>query len=226
MSTLRPWREACREAIQTVSAPDALQFWGVGHEVDGHTEAIFDYRFEHTLAVVRIARWLATSLEADLEVVECAAWLHDVRKFLRDAKGKDLHGQAASEAVEEILQDTDFPREKIPAVRHAIEHHVGLRLGKRLKPLETACLWDADKLSKLGAASLVHFTAISGAFQPVTTEGILARGESWLELARDIVRSMNTKPAKKEAKRRLAFLVGHYEQLRREWSDPMRPCRT
>jgi len=83
-----------------------------------------------------------------------------------------------------ILEGTDFPPGKIPAVRHAIEHHVGLRLTRRLEPVETACLWDADKLSKLGAASLVHYNCIAAGFRPADTAGILERGLLWLELAR------------------------------------------
>jgi len=172
---------------------------------------------------VKIARWLAPLCGADPEIVECAAWLHDCRKILNDPRAKDHHAQEASEAVEEILEGTDFPPGKVPAVRHAIEHHVGLKLTRKLEPVETACLWDSDKLSKLGAASLVHFNCIAGAFRPVETADILARGLHWLVLARGIADSMNTVAGREEALRRLAFLEAYYEQLRREWSDPMEP---
>ncbi len=221
MTAAAPWRAACEEALRSFSDADALRFWGTGHEVDGHRRPVFNYRLEHTLAVVKLARWLAPATGADLDVVECAAWLHDVAKRLKDPGSKDTHAQDASARVEDILAGTDFPMEKVPAVRQAIERHVGLRLAKRLEPLETACLWDCDKLSKIGAASLVHFTGISGAFQPVTTEDILRRGEAWLPLARGIVDSFNTDPAREEGRRRLAFLEAHYAQLRREWSDPL-----
>jgi uncharacterized protein len=184
---------------------------------------VFDYRFEHTLAVVKLARWLSPLAGADPEIVECAAWLHDCRKRLRDAKGKDHHAQDASAVVESILAGTDFPPAKIPAVRHAIDHHVGLRLEHRLEPVEAACLWDADKLSKIGAASLVHFTCIAGAFEPVRTADILRRGGQWLERARIIAASMNTPMARQEADRRVVFLAAHYQQLQREWADPMEP---
>lgn len=220
--TSRPWRAACEEALRTFSEADALRFWRVGHEVDGTSRPIFNYRFEHTLSVVLLARWLAPATGADPEVVECAAWLHDGAKRLNAHGTRDTHAQDASAQVEGILAGTDFPPAKIPAVRHAIEHHVGLRLAKHLEPLETACLWDCDKLSKIGAASLVHFACISGAFQPVTTAEILARGEAWLTLARGIVDSFNTEPARDEGRRRLAFLEAHYAQLRREGSDPAR----
>lgn len=218
---LKPWREACDAALRERSRADALRFWGHAHEGPAGPEPVFDYRYEHTLAVVRLARWLCPRVGADLEVVECAAWTHDLCKRLGDPSGKDTHARDAAEALAGLLEGTDFPQPKQDAVRHAILHHVGLRLSHRLEPLETACLWDADKLSKLGAASLVHFACISGAFQPVDTEGILARGERWIGLAEGIAASMNTPPAQEEARRRLAFLKQHYGQLRREWSNPM-----
>jgi hypothetical protein len=57
----------------------------------------------------------------------------------------------------------------------------------------------------------------------VDTAGILQRGRAWLEHARTIAASMNTKPGRKEAERRVAFITAHYQQLRREWADPMEP---
>ena len=217
----KPWREACEAALRAHSKPDAIRFWRVSHESDGTSQPIFDYRLEHTLAAVKIARWLASRVGADIDIVECAAWLHDCTKRYKESKFHDTHAQEASEQVPRILDGTDFPVAKIPAVRHAIEHHVGLRLKKKLEPIETACLWDADKLSKLGAASLIHYGCISGAFQAIDTTTILERGELWLKLAKDIVASMNTDIARKEAELRLDFLTRHYRQLRREWSEPM-----
>ena len=215
-----PWRTACEQALRRFSDADAIRFWGIGHEVDGTYQPIFNYRFEHSYAAVLLARWLAPATGADLDVVECAAWLHDVAKRLKDPQTKDTHAQDASAQVAAILAGTDFPPGKIPAVCHAIECHVGLKLAKQLEPLEAACLWDCDKLSKIGAASLIHFSCISGAFQPITTAEILSRGEAWLPIARTIAGSFNTEPAKQEGLRRVAFLESHYAQLRREWSDP------
>jgi len=115
------------------------------------------------------------------------------------------------------LEGTDFPRKKIEALRHAILHHVGLSLSEPLEPLETACLWDIDKLSKLGVASLVHFIGIAPGFAPVTTSHILEMGEKWLGLAKGIVESMNTTPAKTEAAKRYDFLLDYYKRLGTEW---------
>ena len=218
---MRPWREACETALREFSDADSIRFWGRAHETPEGPAPIFNYRFEHSLAVVKLARWLCPQVGADLGIVECACWLHDCVKRLKDPESKDTHAQDASAEVPRILSGTDFPPQKIPAVQHAIERHVGLKLAKKLEPLETACLWDCDKLSKIGAASLIHFGCISGAFQPITTEAILKSGEDWLDLAEGIVRCFNTPPAQEEGRRRLAFLKAHYAQLRREWDGPM-----
>ena len=221
---MTPWREACERAVRDFSDADAIRFWGKAHETPDGEKPIFNYRYEHTLAVVKTARWLCPLVGADLDIVEAACWLHDCVKRLKDPSSKDTHAADASAKVPEILAGTDFPSEKIPAVQHAIERHVGLKLAKKLEPLETACLWDCDKLSKIGAASLIHFGCISGAFQPIDTATILERGEAWIPLAEGIVASFNTGPAIAEGHRRLAFLKRHYAQLRREWNDPMLPA--
>ena len=218
--TLIPWQSACEQALHDFTRQDALRFWGWGHDVNGHKIPAFDYRFEHTLAVVKLGAWLAPLVNADGDVLICAAWLHDCRKRLGNSgQGKpDDHASAAAEALDGILEGTDFPPHKIPAVRHAILHHVGLRLSEPLEPLETACLWDIDKLSKIGAASLIHFMGITPAFQPATTLEVLEKGEKWLDLAQGIAASMNTAPAKTEARKRFEFLQIYYKQLRLELS--------
>lgn len=218
------WRTVCEAAQMAQTKADAIQFWGTSYMDDsGIAHPIFNYRFEHTLATVKIARWLASMTGADAEITECAAWLHDCRKFLSCPNSSDTHAQDASAAVESILEMSDFPNIKIPAVRHAIENHVGFKLTKKLKPLETACLWDADKLSKIGAAGLVHYVSIAGIFEKYTdTNNILRHGEKWLQRAQVIAKSMNTDVAKQEAQKRLEFITGYYKQLANEWSEPMR----
>jgi uncharacterized protein len=92
-----------------------------------------------------------------------------------------------------------------------------LFLDRVLEPLESAVLWDADKLSKIGALSVAHFLATSPAREPgMSSEAISARGREWLALAERITSSMNTNPGKELARGRLEFLRTFYDQLRRE----------
>jgi len=216
-STPLSWQTACEKALREFTRQDALRFWGWGHDVDGTNIPAFDYRFEHTLAVVKLGEWLGPLVGADHDILICAAWLHDCKKRLGQA-GTDNHALEAANALDEILEGTNFSPHKIEATRHAILHHAGLSLTEPLTPLETACLWDIDKLSKLGAASLVHFMCINPAFQPTTTSESLEKGEKWLELVPDIVAGMNTAPAKLEARERFEFLRQYYIRLKNEWT--------
>lgn len=213
------WQAACEKELSDFTRQDALRFWGAWHVEGGQKAPPFDYRFEHTLAVVALGRWLGPQVGADMDVLLCAAWLHDCRKRLgsnRENKEKDTHALDAAEAAAGILKGTDFPPHKIPAVRQAILRHVGLSLDEPLSPLEAACLWDADKLSKLGATSLVHFLCISPGFQQATTSKTLKMGEEWLITAQRMASSMNTAPARAEAEARLEFLQSFYRRLRDE----------
>ena len=222
--TKADWRTVCEAAQKTHTEADLILLWSASHTNNcGTVRNFFNYRFEHTLATVKIIRWLAALTGADSDITECAAWLHDCRKFLSRPESSDTHAMDASAAVESILKKSNFPSAKIPAVKHAIEHHVGFKLTKKLEPLETACLWDADKLSKIGAAGLIHYIGNAGIFEKfVDTANTLKHGELWLERAKTIAASMNTDVAKQEAQLRLSFITNYYKQLAKEWADPMK----
>ena len=164
----------------------------------------FSYRWEHVQEVVRLACWLAEQLAADSEVVEAAAWLHDV------CKGQPKHALAGAAEAEHFLPTTDFPAAKIPAVLAAIREHEGLYRkvnASPLEPLETAILWDADKLSKLGVQALAF--SLSTVYHAGLT--LRQRRENMLDFLENslsrTVESMNTKPARRAAKQRYKNMV-------------------
>lgn len=174
-------------------------------------DSTFNYRWEHVQAVVVTAVKLATLTNADVEVVEAAAWLHDIRK---DAG--EQHPQAGGNYARKFLPKTDFPSEKIEAVAKAIEDHMGLWREKRLKNLESQILWDADKLTKIGTLAIFHWTGNwMSKSKELTTGEILANGRSadWLHKT---VKSMHTKPARKAAKKRVKTFYKIWEQLEAE----------
>lgn len=179
-------------------------------------EPPFNYRLEHLKAVVCIAEGLASKLGADLEVVRAAAWLHDLAKEAVAEMVEDDHGVKGAEEARKILRRTDFPKEKIDAVCRAIAEHVGLYREDPLEPLEAAILWDADKLAKLGAISLVHFLCLSPSLGQVTTDSLLAEGRRWLGLQAKMVESMNTPLGKEMGRKRYEVVRGFYEQLESE----------
>jgi uncharacterized protein len=188
---LTSWREAVSAAAHKAAMVEDRQRWG-----DARTP--FDYRWEHVRAAVRLAVRLAECTGADAEICEAAAWLHDVAK----PHSKD-HGRDGAVKASEILAGTDFPPHKIGAVVDAIAKHVGLETSAQIEPLEAAVLWDADKLSKLGATIVLHGTGYLLAEGRSTTEALIAElcDEEWGE---DIMRSLNTAPARVAGRERLA----------------------
>ena len=104
------WLEICKQVAQERAHLEAVQGWHVASD----QPLFFEYRWEHVQAVVGLAIHLAEQLDADCEVMEAAAWLHDICKM---APQHALVGAAEASVV---LADTDFPPHKIAAVVDAI----------------------------------------------------------------------------------------------------------
>jgi uncharacterized protein len=116
------WRAQCRTLAQERAEKEVRATLNLRPE-----EPIpFNYRWEHVQRVVQVALWLAERTDADREVVEAAAWLHDIRK------GEPNHGTIGAVEAGKFLQQSDFPPEKIARVV------------------------DADKLTKLGVSMIAQ----------------------------------------------------------------------
>ena len=176
-------------------------------------EQVFIYRWEHVRAVVALALKLAELTGADKEVVEAAAWLHDVRK-----DKKDDHPIAGAAFARRFLAETDFPPEKIERVAQAIEDHMGLWRDTPLDDLESQVLWDADKLAKIGLTAAFHWMGMGfAAGRQATTNELVENGRSpdWQEKT---VASMHTEPARQAAQARLQAYNWLWDQLELELS--------
>jgi uncharacterized protein len=206
---------AWREAVQAAAYDAAVQEERAAGKRRGPA---FNYRWEHVQAVARLAVRLAALTGADAEVVEAAAWLHDVRK----AYGRD-HGREGALAARQILAQTDFPPRKIDAVADAIAKHVGLAVSEPVEPLEAAVIWDADKLSKLGATIVLHLTGYlvtrDGGY-PITRDGRSTdqliedlSDAGWMEGA---VANFHTSPARAAGRSRLETYHAFCRQARQE----------
>ncbi len=192
----KKWRVAVKKAMRDATLKEAAERYG-------SRKPLYNYRWEHVTAVVTLAIKLAKETGADREVVEAAAWLHDVRK---EAGGS--HPKAGANYARRLLPQTDFPAKKIEAVAKAIEEHMGLWRGKPfpkgpLKNLESAVLWDADKLAKIGLTAAFHWLGqafAKGSSQ--TTGDFIANGRKVHWHAKTVA-SMHTEPARRAAQARL-----------------------
>jgi uncharacterized protein len=206
MSDRSPWREVVRSAALEAAIEETIQVarsqaTATGLPEWSENDIPFNYRWEHVQAVVRLAVRLAELTGADREVVEAAACLHDVAK----GRSKD-HGKDGAIAARRILAGTDFPPGKIDQVADAIAKHRGLWVAEPVEPLEAAVLWDADKLSKLGATAVLHFAGGLVTYGRGTTAQILEElpGDDWIkpDWQEDTIRSFHTAPARAAARKR------------------------
>lgn len=198
------WRQVARESAYQGTLKEARLRWG-------SDELPFNYRWEHIQAVVRLALRLAELTGADREIVEAAAWLHDIRK-----RGKeDDHAREGAAAARQLLAQTDFDPDKIDAVADAIAQHVGLFTQQPVEPLEAAVLWDADKLSKLGATAVLHLSGYQIMLGQGTTEALLEQlsTQSWQAAAVD---SFHTAPARIAGRQRMEAFQAFWKQAARE----------
>jgi uncharacterized protein len=178
----------------------------------GTEQVSFNYRWEHVNAVVTLARRLAELTGADAEIVEAAAWLHDVCKYSHG----DRHPIAGAAFARDFLPTTDFPPEKIEAVAQTIADHMGLWRDEPLTVLESQVLWDADKLAKIGLTAAFHWAggALAGSKMRSLDKLISrARENDWLPKT---VASMHTAPARRAAAERLDAYRRLYDALERE----------
>jgi uncharacterized protein len=204
---LLAWRAVAIAAAKAQAAQEGRHMWHIPepHDKQYNTQQSegeplpFDYRFEHVAQVTALALRLGRALDADLEIVEAAGWLHDVRKE------EPSHGVAGAVAARAILAATDFPPAKIGAVADAIRKHVGLYRepgAPPLQPVEAAILWDADKLTKLGAQSILITLSTPYVFGKDMAERWRYVAEFADKVLGRTVESMNTKPGRHMAERR------------------------
>ena len=107
----------------------------------------------HFLSVVNYAKRLAKEREADEEIVEIAAWLHDIGSIEDDIGEHHLTGPLIAQR---LLKDKGYPQERIDAVKHCIRAHRGSQDIPR-ETIEAECVADADAMS--------HFDNITSLFR-------------------------------------------------------------
>ncbi len=108
----------------------------------------------HFVPVVKFAKLLASKKEGvDLEIVEIAAWLHDIGSIIY---GRKEHHLTGAEIAEKKLRDLNYPEEKIVLVKKCISNHRGSREDFR-ESFEEQILAEADAMS--------HFDNVAGIFK-------------------------------------------------------------
>lgn len=200
----KKWRKAVRRAMLDAAAAES-------NSSNKSSKPSFNYRWEHVTSVVTLALKLADIVGADKDIVEAAAWLHDITK-----QEGQTHAKSGASFAQDFLAKTDFPKKKIKYVASAIADHKGLWRDKPLTNLESMVLWDADKLSKLGLTAAFHWTGMALAGKRLTSvDNLVTIGQS-ARWQKKTVASMHTEPAKKAAQKRIKAFNKLWRNLQAE----------
>jgi HD superfamily phosphodiesterase len=109
---------------------------------------------DHILRVLKRCIRLGERLDADLEVLDAAVYLHDLGRHYIDDKA---HGALSARKAEPVLERIVFPVEKRGAVLHAICVHDVSATPQDRTTLESKILYDADKIDTLGVVGVLRY---------------------------------------------------------------------
>ncbi len=110
----------------------------------------------HFTSVVMYAKQLAKETGADMEIVQIAAWLHDIGSIKGHYEDHHIAGQ---QFAEEFLKQHDYPQDKIDKIKHCIYAHRGSKDIPR-ETIEAQCISDADAMSHFNTVASLFYLAI------------------------------------------------------------------
>jgi len=185
----------------------------------------------HVDRVYNLALRIAESERADLDLVKASVLLHDIARAMEDEGKIADHAVEGAKMAKKILEDVNFPRNKIGKVVQCIETH---RFKKGIKPesLEAKILQDADRLDIIGAIGIARvFTRGGWSNKPIYDTSIPPKaqydGESLTsvnhiyEKILKVKDTINTKTAKEISEERHRFIEQFLDRLLKEWNGEM-----
>ncbi len=155
-----------------------------------------DYKY-HILPVVKNALVLAKKLNANLEVVEIASYLHDIGRATKSKQfaKENVHHITGAEKTKKILKELGYDEEIIKKVEHCVFTHRG-RKGPNPETLEAKIIACADAMAHFDTfLALFPFSSKStNSFENTVNEIEQKMGRNWnkkltLPEAKEIVRA-------------------------------------
>lgn len=117
----------------------------------------YDFWNEHIKYVVENAVELAKKYEADVEIVELGALLHDIA-MPSEYGEREQHNIYGAEIAEKLLSELNYPKDRIEHVKACVLNHRGSKDRPR-NTIEEQCVADADVIA--------HFDCIPSLFSLV-----------------------------------------------------------
>lgn len=106
---------------------------------------------QHLWRVVRVAKYIAKQLGADVSIVEAGAWLHDTAL----PSETDYRYKKNKEIVKNILTNLNLSKKELDKIAECVASHEGTA---KPKTLEAQIVHDADVLEKSGILGIIRHT--------------------------------------------------------------------
>lgn len=194
------------------------------------TKADPSHDFQHVLRVFNLAKRIGRPEKADPDILIPAALFHDIVVYRKDHPNSKNSADESAELAKKILKNIkEYPKDKIEQVAVCIRQ---CSFSKAIKPssLESMILQDADGLDSTGAIAIMRLFSSGGQMNrrfyepadPFCRNGaIVGRSNMDLFYRRLLVieKRMQTKPAKRIAKRRTLFLKKFLRELKLELKE-------
>lgn len=176
--------------------------------------------FDHTERVYELALKISEGEDVDLDVVRVATLLHDIAREKQDESDTNIcHAERGAKIAEEILEEVDFPSDKVDNVVHCIGVH---RYSKGLatETKEAEILRDADRLEVLGAVGIARAFERGGvrgrvSYDPEDSHTTI--GQLKIKSLKIFPETFKTLGAQKIAKERYKFVEQFVNRFEKEW---------
>jgi uncharacterized protein len=163
--------------------------------------------YAHVERVAKIAAILAEKENADWELVQTAALLHDIGYAIGEP-----HNKTGAQLARKILErSTNLPEQRIEkTVKIILRHPIAFRY--QLETVEEKIVWDADKIDLLGVIGIARVFHWMGRKPFETTVN------TCFEELKPIYKLLNTTSARRIAKRRQRRTTALLSALKEELS--------
>ncbi len=141
----------------------------------------YDFWNDHIKYVVKNAVELAKKYEADVEIVELGALLHDI-SMPSEIGPREEHNVYGAKIADELLTSFGYPKERIERVKECVLRHRGNKDLPR-NTIEEQCVADADVIA--------HFDCIPSLFHLAYNEHNLSVGEGEEYIKKKLERDYN-----------------------------------
>ena len=193
-----------------------------------HTFSDGSHDLAHFQRVWKIAEKLSDEKDDKL-VIMAASYLHDIVSYPKNDPRWSQSSIHAANKAEKILNELDFPEDKIESVKHCIEAH---SFSAGVVPLtnEAKIVQDADRMESLGAIGLSRVFYVAGQLgtKLFDSEDPFAEGrplddkkyavDHFEQKLLKLQETIQTEKGKKEAGRRSKILLRFLEDLKEELS--------